>query len=386
MASPTCCKVPVYTAKVSILPDKLTLLDESEDMPGKSVMTGIDENGKKMSGPLHNPKTTLIGYDSPNISDDFTDGKRKIIEGKAYTDGEKECLVSQQLAKLNNLKLGDTVSVFGSMDEKAQDFKISGIYSDSTSATQPQLPFKDPMMNRSNEILTSRAAVAKTPFLDHSGYLDPQFALKDPDQLDAFTKELKAKGLPNSYKVTTDADSYKKITAPVGSLQKLATVFLVLVIILGALVLLLVSLMNMRSRQYEIGVLRAIGMKKSKLSLGLVSEVFVMVAFCLLAGLAVGGGAAQPIAKSMLASQTASYEQQTKEAEKSQENGMVFVSGPGQDSTPKDIKPAEITTKIDKDSLIQIVSVSMIIVVLSSAVSVYYTMRLEPRKILAKGN
>lgn len=53
-----------YTAKVSILPDKLTLLDESEDMPGKSVMTGIDENGKKMSGPLHNPKTTLIGYDS----------------------------------------------------------------------------------------------------------------------------------------------------------------------------------------------------------------------------------------------------------------------------------------------------------------------------------
>lgn len=65
---------------------------------------------------------------------------------------------------------------------------------------------------------------------------------------------------------------------------------------------------------------------------------------------------------------------------------MVFVGGPGQDSTPKDIKPAEITTKIDKDSLIQIVSVSMIIVVLSSAVSVYYTMRLEPRKILAKGN
>lgn len=100
-----------YTAKVSILPDKLTLLDESEDMPGKSVMTGIDENGKKMSGPLHNPKTTLIGYDSPNISDDFTDSKRKIIEGKACTDGEKECLISQQLAKLNNLKLGDTVSV-----------------------------------------------------------------------------------------------------------------------------------------------------------------------------------------------------------------------------------------------------------------------------------
>lgn len=169
-------------------------------------------------------------------------------------------------------------------------------------------------------------------------------------------------------------------------MQKLATVFLVLVIMLGALVLLLVSLMNMRSRQYEIGVLRAIGMEKSKLSVGLVTEVFVMVAFCLLAGLAVGGGAAQPIAKSMLASQTASYEQHTKEAEKSQQNGMVFVGGPGQDDTPKDIKPAEITTKLDKDSLIQIVGVSMIIVVLSSAVSVYYTMRLEPRKILAKGN
>lgn len=34
----------------------------------------------------------------------------------------------------------------------------------------------------------------------------------------------------------------------------------------------------------------------------------------------------------------------------------------------------------------QIVDVSMAIVVLSSAVSVYCTTRLEPRKILAKGN
>lgn len=204
--------------------------------------------------------------------------------------------------------------------------------------------------------------------------------------MDAFTEELKAKGLPSSYNVNTDAASYKKITAPVGSLQKLATVFLVLVIVLGAVVLLLVSLMNMRSRQYEIGVLRAIGMKKGKLSLGLISEVFVMVAVCLLAGLAVGGAAAQPVAESMLASQTASYEQQAKDAEKSQENGMVFVGEPGQDDAPKDIKPAEIVAKLDKDSLMQIVGVSMAIVVLSSAVSVYYTTRLEPRKILAKGN
>lgn len=115
----------------------------------------------------------------------------------------------------------DTVSVFESMEEKAEDFTITGIYSDSTMATQrQQLPFKDPMTNRSNEILTSQAAIAKkTSFLEGSGYLDPQFFLKDSDQLAAFTKELKAKELSSSYKVNTDAASYKKITPPVGSLQ-----------------------------------------------------------------------------------------------------------------------------------------------------------------------
>jgi hypothetical protein len=36
------------TARVSILPDKLTMLDEqSGDIPGKSMMMGFDENGNE---------------------------------------------------------------------------------------------------------------------------------------------------------------------------------------------------------------------------------------------------------------------------------------------------------------------------------------------------
>ncbi|RBP97356.1 hypothetical protein CRD60_06940 [Bifidobacterium aemilianum] len=216
--------------------------------------------------------------------------------------------------------------------------------------------------------------------------MDAQFYLKNPKDLYAFHTELTAKGLPKDYKVTTDASAYKKLTAPVESLQKLATVFLVLVIVLGAVVLLFVSLMNMRSRTYEIGVLRAIGMKKGKVSAGLISEVLVMVAVCLLAGLGVGYAATQPVAESMLQGQQTSYEQQQKDSEEGPEGGVVFQGLPGQSDAPKDVKPTKIAARMDGKSLGQIVGISLDIVVLASAVSVTYITRMEPRRILAQGN
>lgn len=378
-----------YKATISISPDKMTMLDEMEQVDngamGDSFST--DGTGKQTSGPVHNPKTNLIGSDSPQISEDFTAGKRKIVDGKIYAAGKQECLISQQLAKLNNLKVGDTVSLFGTDNTPAQSFTISGIFSDSTMVGRGAQQIKMPNTNRNNEILTSKQTALDSKLMKGSGTVEAQFYLKSPDRLKEFTKELRAKGLPTSYKVTTDAAAYKKVTAPVESLRQISTVFLVLVVGLGGVVLLLLSLISMRSRTYEIGVLRAIGMKKWKISTGLITESLAIVAVCLLVGLGVGFAATQPLAQSLLQGQQTSYAQQQKDAQSAGGgNQPIFIGGPGQETTADDAKPAKISAQMDGKSLGQIIGVSLAIVVLSSAAGVAYTTRLEPRKILAQGN
>ncbi|WP_127975665.1 hypothetical protein [Bifidobacterium aemilianum] len=143
-----------YTAKASILPDKLTMIDEMDEKTKAQthiqMMGGGPEGEGQASGPANMPKTSLLGYDSANISEDFSSGKRKIVEGKVYAPGNKECLISQQLAKLNNLKIGDKNNLLGLIEGASAEFTISGIYSDSTMEGQAKMPFKDPFMNRNN--------------------------------------------------------------------------------------------------------------------------------------------------------------------------------------------------------------------------------------------
>jgi len=59
-------------------------------------------------------------------------------------------------------------------------------------------------------------------------------------------------------------------------------------------------MINIRERKYEIGVLRTIGMKKSKLSLQFIIELMVVGVVSLLIGTAVGSTMSVPISNNLL--------------------------------------------------------------------------------------
>ncbi|MEK0306457.1 ABC transporter permease [Bifidobacterium favimelis] len=366
----------VYTAHMSGNVKGLTMLDEEEEGKYESHSTGSPEGMGAM------PKSNLVGYDDPSISEEFTSGKRRIVDGRKYS-GDRDCLISQQLAKLNHLKVGDAIT-FTSLDngDPGVRLRISGIYADSTMNGKAQQQFKTPMLNRGNEILMSQQAARKLPAFVRQGYLEPEFYLKNPDQLDAFRKELKAKGLPDDFKVSTDEAAYKKVVAPVESLRRLATIFLALVLVLGGLVLLFLCLMAMRSRAYEIGVLRAIGMKGWKVSLGMITETVAIVALCLVLGLGVGTAAAQPLADSLLEGQQANSAQEGQAGEGVSPSNIVIA---GQPTSEPDVKPAKINLGMDATSLAQISGVSMGMVLLSSMVGMIAVNRCQPRKLLSEG-
>ena len=138
------------------------------------------------------------------------------------------------------------------------------------------------------------------------GGVDAVYYLKHPELLTAFTSELRDKGLPDEYGVSTDEAAFASVVEPVERLHTLALTFLMIILLLGAVIMILLSMIMIRERKYEIGVLRAMGMKKKFVALGLWTEIIVITCICFALGMGAGSALSQPISDRMLAGRATS--------------------------------------------------------------------------------
>lgn len=367
-----------YNARLNVVLKDIKAVGDDGSNGGMNEET-LAASGIK--GEFRMPTGVLLGSNNTNISKDFQEGLRKITKGKIYQK-KNDVIISEQLAELNKLSVGDKIKIDKSKEKSApEELTISGIYADNTSSDNQMQGM--PVTNRNNEILVSEDTATSLKMFSKAGNLEAEYYLKNPNLLADFKKEVKSKGMPDTFKVYANEDAYKKAAAPLESLQQISTVFLVIVIVLGSVVLLLLSLMTIRARQREIGVLRTIGMKKSAISLGLIGETLAIVVVCMGIGMAVGTAAAQPIGQSMLESQIAA----AKENETTgQGQGMMMTAGGGMPSSSEDTETKDISVKLDSTALLQIIALALAITLVSGGVGVYHTTRLEPMKILSEGN
>lgn len=230
--------------------------------------------------PDGNANMVLVSTSRADLGEDFRKGLRSISQGKA-PEAKGECLVSEKFAEHNNLAVGAYVKLLPADAAKAGTAKltVSGIYADnSVNGTGGQAGM--PLYNRNNEIITTVETAAAIDFMVNSTgrQFNAVYFLKNPDLLQAFESELREKGLPASCSVAANEEEYEQVAAPVEKLSKISGVFLAVTLSLGAAVLILVSILSMRERKYEVGVLRAMGMKKRKVILGMLTETLVITA------------------------------------------------------------------------------------------------------------
>jgi putative ABC transport system permease protein len=322
----------------------------------------------------------IIGSNIREVSDDFKHGARKLAEGEMYQN-ENECIISEPFAKLNKLNVGDEIGIMKNADDKPVMLKVTGIYTDNTmldGGDASEFMQKNPLLNRNNEILTDFDTI-KT-FGAES--VMAKYFLKDPDMLGAFTKELRAEGLPEFYAVSTDKAGYNAVVGPVENMKKITTTFMIVVLILGGIILLLISTLAIRERKYEIGVLRAMGMKKAKVGTGFIAEMLILTFICLVIGLAISTFSTQPIADTLLSNQI-------KIAEESQNAGQTvttMTTDPGQQNGTT-LKPlSELTVHLGANEVAQISLIAFLLAFVASIMGVIYITRYEPMKILSERN
>jgi len=87
--------------------------------------------------------------------------------------------------------------------------------------------------------------------------------------------------------------------APIEKLQDISLTFLLVVLLFGAAIMILLSVIAIRERKYEIGVLRAMGMKKKKIALCLWIETIIITCICYVIGMIAGTLLAAPVSNAL---------------------------------------------------------------------------------------
>lgn len=252
---------------------------------------------------------TLTGYSSVEAMSEFIDGTYTISEiqddawDKAFSGNY--VFINSELASYNSLALGDTIELTDGNDS-TYSFEIIGIFEENESGDSNFNMFS----NSANTLITNTSALIAIDDEndDLTGTITPTYLIDDYANADAIQSEFYEKGLDENYVVETNEELANSGLNGVTNVRTFATTFLIITLIIGGVVLVVINMINIRERKYEIGVLRTIGISKKKLTLQFVAELSMVALVALIFGAGIGAFAAKPISNSLLASEISSSE------------------------------------------------------------------------------
>ena len=350
----------------------------------------------------------ITAYSNFAYFSDFTNGDKKIVEGMMVTGSsdEDEIVISKDLADENELSVGDSITLCLATDEDTTfTFEIIGIYQDSSSSDASNFMTMN-ALNSSNQLFANVESLQKildamgeddTKLVASNG-LSAEFYLTSNDQVDNFEEEVREKGLSDYYTVSTNENEILETLQPIQNISTFSFHFLIVILVIGIVVLAIINFLNIRDRKYEIGVLRAIGMSKWKVTGQFVLEVFFVALISLVIGTAIGFVSSQPITNQMLKIEIDSY---TSKSTSIEENfGRNDMSRPAQDiSGGRGGQPNEksggkgmttnttdyvtsLEVQIDLITILQLFGISILLTITSGGVACIIVNQYNPNKIL----
>ncbi len=338
----------------------------------------------------------LIGYKSYENMTKFINGDYTIIDGEVSSDFTSDSVViSEELASLNNLSVGDTITFVDPKNSKnTYEAKITGIYKENTDSSSNMASM---FTNSANEIITNISFVEKilSGNDDLKATITPTFIIKDSSSVEKFSQEVSEKGLSEYYTVTSNLSEIESATESVDNVKIFATTFLIITLIIGGVVLIVINMINIRERKYEIGVLRTVGMKKSKLSMQFMVELLIVSFVSLMIGAGIGSCLSVPVSNNLLANEISNESSKYDDIGK---NFGINQEKPQEDSSndnneKKDFKEMNfgiakvnavesIDAVVDFKVLAELLGIGILLTLLSSLASMIAIARFQPLQIL----
>lgn len=408
--------------------------DENESGNGSKNPFSGGFGGMMGMGGFSSGDFTIVGYSSDIAMTSFANGSSSILDGGSmFEEGTSDlvCVISYELAKFNDLSVGDTVVITNpSLESETYTLTISGIYSSSENNDFSMSMFgasQDPanriyMSAKALDVILDSSEENSTTTTDDygreseskvTGTLSATYLFADSDAYYAFEEEARALGLDESYTISsTDITSFENSIAPLNTLGTMAGWFLLVILIIGAIILVVLNIFNVRERKYEVGVLTAMGMKKYKVALQFMCEILVVTMLAVVIGAGVGAVSSVPVTNALLESQVENQNSQQTQIEQNfgRPNNMGGFGGGNMPSDmPSDIGGGnpfgdmfggenspigemfggaadyvtEVDSAMDLTVVLELIGIGLLLTIVASAASVLFVMRYDPLKILA---
>ncbi len=258
---------------------------------------------------------------------EFEEGTNTIVQGRFYTQDEIDtnkpvAVISEELANLNNLKVGDTITYnenqkngyFSTMIEGSDltienfnhDLEIVGIYTtiNDVNPSSENFKYMSPYESPKNYIYAPATVISQRSYDDvvklyntlkangkfesvfGSEMIEPSlddfmapykviYLLDDPLSVDKFVQ--KYSGTLSEYmKLNANNETFKSLAKPLDTLSFFASIIVWVVTVNAIVIISLVTALTLKTREFEIGVLLSLGVSKFKVILQLFAELILV--------------------------------------------------------------------------------------------------------------
>lgn len=337
----------------------------------------IFESSRNLTGDFQ-----LDGYSSYDAMTNFVDGTYKVTDGEMISDfSAYQCVISNELATLNEVAVGNTITLKNPTTEKTYDFTVTGIYTDNNDNDESARMYS----GSANTIIVGSNVIELLVADDNTlvTNLTPSFILNGEEAIEAFETEIREKGLNEYYKINTNLDELQNATKSIENVKTFATTFLLITLIISSLVLFVINMINIRERKYEIGVFRTIGMSKFKLTIQFIVELLLVAGIALIIGAVIGGFLAKPVGNMLLENEI--------ETTQSEQEQIFNNFGRGGSSNKPEMKfnsrqqvetIDSIEAVVDFTVIMQLLGIGILLTLMSSLASMISIQRFSPLTIL----
>jgi putative ABC transport system permease protein len=336
------------------------------------------------------PNMNLYGALDISKMDQFLSRGYTLCSGRFIdsTDiGKPVAMISKNVADKNNLKLGDKIKIKTIIKTAKQiEYTVVGTYTappvDSTLA-------RFYMSNPVNDVFIPYDQVGLfnrdygKPFATDKDVMTAIYFLDDPANVTSFINQAKAI-IPSDYKIESNDDLYKQTVAPLEKINNTTNLFALITVLAGCLIIGLVIAIFLKGRNFEYGVLLALGEKKVKIIGQTILEVLIPVCLAFCIALAVGNVAAKQIGGAMLKNEVQTEQQQKEDIESTGTGGkseIILLEGLVGKSLNA-VPIGDINIALTPSDCAKLALASLLIVLISILIPCGSILRFEPRRIL----
>lgn len=320
----------------------------------------------------------LVGNRIMEMDMNVSDGKIKIIDGRMTTKDDKDvCVISKELAELNDLSIGDELQ-FNQWDDKENSeiysAKIVGIYEIEQSMT----PVMSGDTYRPENTIFTDLDFPEKPSGEEGNplYQYAIFKVADVDKYDEVKAEIEKVDIDwERYDLIDNNGNIKNMAENFNDMEQMSRILLAIVSAASFIILCLIFLFWMKNRTQEIGILLALGELKRKIWGQFLWEAFLIGIIGLLFSFLIAPALSQATA-SYLAQQTQEQAQEQTEADE----GMVSADG----YTAPDMEIQDVEIHITPSMFAKDSAAIGILLVVSVSIAGITIMRKKPKEILSE--